>query len=145
MKHLPQSDLVFALDHQGKVVEKGSFAELNHPRTYIHTLKVQPDDDASPEETTEAGKGDVPASTPAITDTKAKDLDDSRRTGNWSVYKYYVLALGPWKLLLFILLTAGHVASSGLGGKHATQRLASDALLIASRCLGQLVGRQLRG
>lgn len=123
MKHLPQSDLIFALNHQGKVVEKGSFAELNCPGTYVHTLRVQPEDDSRPEETTETGKGDVPAPTPTNSGPKAEDTDASRRTGNWSVYKYYALALGPWKLLLFISLTAGHVASSGLGGIHVTPNL----------------------
>ena len=127
------------------MVEKGSFAELNHRGTYIHTLKVQPDDNTSAEETTERVKDDSSASTPSNTGSKSKDPDDSRRTGNWSVYKYYVLALGPWKLLLFILLTAGHVASSGLGGKYGIKILVSDALLKASRHLGQLVGSQLRG
>ena len=123
MKHLPQSDLIFAMNHQGKVVEKGSFAELNCPGTYVHTLRVQPADGARLEETTETGKCDVPTPKTSNSGAKTHDSDASRRTGNWSVYKYYALALGPWKLLLFISLTAGHVTSSGLGGEHGTPDL----------------------
>lgn len=113
---------------------KGSFAELNCPGDMYSHLKLQPDDDTRPEETTEAGIGDLTTSSPANGDLKVRDPEDSRTTGNWSVYKCDVRASGPWKPPFFVLLTAGQVTSSGPGSHHGTRKPAPEALLRTSRC-----------
>ena len=50
---------------------------------------------------------------PAITAAN----DESRKTGDWKVYKYYLRALGTWGMFGFVSLVAANETLIGMGSK----------------------------
>lgn len=116
MKHLPQADLILAIDEDGRVAEQGNFMELNETGTYIHSLQIKLEenhglatDNESSEERLESPKANESTTT-------ANDM--SRKTGDWETYKYYSRALGRWPLVVFITLIAGQEVCSGISSKY---------------------------
>ncbi|TGJ88504.1 hypothetical protein E0Z10_g256 [Xylaria hypoxylon] len=114
IKRLPEADLVLAMDESGMIIEQGKFSDLNVPGRYIYSLKIntlQPstvvDDEFLPGiEEDSMGPEDVTAET--------QDQDSSRQTGDWATYKYYVTALGRWKLLLFVAFVTINEVAGGI-------------------------------
>jgi hypothetical protein len=115
VKRLPQADMIIALNSAGQIIQQGTFPELNIAGTYIHRLHVIPEVDSTSEEK------DDEAFTAKIGRRKSqinpKSDDSSRKTGDLTIYKYYIRALGPLALFLFVLLIAVHEAFAGLGSK----------------------------
>ncbi|KAI0423684.1 P-loop containing nucleoside triphosphate hydrolase protein [Xylaria sp. FL1042] len=113
IKRLPESDLILAMDENGKIVEQGKFTDLNVPGKYVYSLKISnsqsstgPDDESLPssEKSTDAKDAAV----------EAQIQDSSRRTGDWATYKYYTAALGRWKLLLFLAFVTINETANGI-------------------------------
>lgn len=107
VKHLPQADLILVLEQDGTLVQQGTFAELNATGRYIRDMEHKlggetsghDEDDAESEDTRKADQIEVPATVAAA--------DESRKTGDWMIYKYYARALGPFGLVLFASLVSG--------------------------------------
>lgn len=107
VKHLPQADLILVLEQDGTLAQQGSFAELNATGRYVQDMKLRlgeetpshEDEGAETQETSESRQTHVPPTVAAA--------DESRKTGDWMIYKYYARALGPLGLVLFVALVAG--------------------------------------
>ncbi|KAG6365767.1 hypothetical protein INS49_007378 [Diaporthe citri] len=107
VKHLPQADLILVLEQDGTLVQQGSFSELNATGRYVQDMKLRlgeetsshDEDGAETQEASESRRAHVPP-TMAV-------ADESRKTGDWMIYKYYARALGPLGLVLFVGLVAG--------------------------------------
>ncbi|KAK7745878.1 hypothetical protein SLS53_002596 [Cytospora paraplurivora] len=114
VKRLPQADLILVLNGHGKVVEQGSFAELNVVGNYIHNLQVKlEEEEPSKDDNVEDAEESTNSPKAIIPPTEAV-ADKSRRTGDWAIYRYYARALGPWGLLMFVALVAGNSTFSGM-------------------------------
>lgn len=107
VKHLPQADLILVLEQDGTLAQQGSFAELNATGRYVQDMKIRlgeetsshDDDGAETQEASESRRMHVPTTVAAA--------DESRKTGDWMIYKYYARALGPLGLVLFVALVTG--------------------------------------
>ncbi|ROW02989.1 hypothetical protein VMCG_05737 [Cytospora schulzeri] len=113
VKRLPQADMILALDQNGKVVEQGKFTELNVPGNYIHTLqvKLQKEEATHDDEVVDDSHYNPQTHVPS---SKAV-IDNSRKSGDWAIYKYYARALGPWGIAMFVGLVAGNETFTGMG------------------------------
>ncbi|KAI0508944.1 P-loop containing nucleoside triphosphate hydrolase protein [Xylaria bambusicola] len=113
IKLLPEADLILAMNESGKIVEQGTFSELNVPGCYVHSLKInnlqsstKVDHEPSPANQDITGSQNAPVAT--------QEQDGSRRTGDWATYKYYTAALGRWKLLIFLAFVTVNEAAYGV-------------------------------
>ncbi|KUI69238.1 Multidrug resistance-associated protein 1 [Cytospora mali] len=107
VKRLPQADLILVLNEDGRIVEQGSFAELNVAGNYIYTLKVKlQEEEASHENKYEIDESDD--NQQALLPSTGAVVDSSRKTGDWATYKYYARALGPWGIIMFVGLVTGN-------------------------------------
>ncbi|KAH8664569.1 ABC transporter [Xylariales sp. PMI_506] len=113
VKHLPQADKILAFNQSGELVEQGKFADINIPGSYIYSLRVKLEKEAHEDEINEDGiESDI---RPQTKPTSQAELDESRKTGDWTVYKYYGRVLGPLRLLIFAMFVASHEVFTGLG------------------------------
>jgi hypothetical protein len=103
---------VLALDSNGHVVEKGSFLELNHPGRYVHSLKVQLQDEKQSEKLDEDNISDKAATRKPAEEEQS--LDENRQKGDWATYKYYVKSLGLRSMAFFLFLGAVMSAAGGM-------------------------------
>lgn len=107
VKHLSQADLILVLEQDGTLAQQGSFSELNATGRYVQDMKLKlgeetsshDEDGAETQDTSESGPKHVPPTVAAA--------DESRKTGDWMIYKYYARALGPMGLAFFVALVAG--------------------------------------
>lgn len=107
------------LNEHGKVVEQGSFAELNVVGNYIHDLQIKlEEEEASNDDNIEDAKNSTNSPQATIPPAEAV-ADESRKTGDWAIYKYYARALGPWGLLMFAALVAGNETFIGMSSKSS--------------------------
>jgi len=107
---------VLAFDHNGRVVSQGKAADLSLLPTYIHNLegKTANTDDKTPAtDNADGGKSQ------AEKKTDGKSLDQSRKTGDWSTYKYYLQAMGWWRMATFLLLVAVNELFVGFQCEHS--------------------------
>ena len=115
VSRLSFADHVIALSKTGTIVEQGSYKQLNERSdSYIHSL-------SAPEGSRQAAVGDdmeitevagpklhQPLSLAAL-DLEAPPPQDGRRTGDISIYWYYMKILGIWRSLIFIFLICCYV------------------------------------
>ena len=99
---LSYSDHIVAINH-GSIVEQGSFESLRMAGGYVQALAT------NPKEVKEKRESSIPEKRKAR--TKAKNpkrdavLDEmARRTGDWSVYKYYARSGGYGAAVSFVVL-----------------------------------------
>lgn len=107
VKHLPQADLILVLEQNGELVQQGSFAELNSTGRYVRDMELKlaeetPSHDGDDAKAEHTGETDRVRVLPIVA-----NADESRKTGDWTIYKYYAHALGPLGLVLFVSLVAG--------------------------------------
>lgn len=116
VKRLPQADLILVLEQDGTLVQQGSFDELNASGLYIQEMELRLADESSgrddePVDMKEQGDGkDIPSAAAAV--------DETRKTGDWMIYKYYARALGPLGLAFFIFLVAGTSVFNAMKRKY---------------------------
>ncbi|KUI53472.1 Multidrug resistance-associated protein 1 [Cytospora mali] len=107
VKRLPQADLILVFNEDGRIVEQGSFAELNVAGNYIYTLKVKlQEEEAGHDHKYEIEESDD--NRQALLPYAKAIADNSRKTGDWATYRYYARALGPWGMLMFVGLVTGN-------------------------------------
>ena len=114
------------MDGDGHISEQGSYSELSASGGHISTLNLSPPDwkyDPDeilpvmkiPEESINIEKYEL---TDAVADVEDAPKDDpSRRTGDMSVYYYYIQAVGWLPALIFVIGICGFVVCFSLPGK----------------------------
>lgn len=67
-------------------------------------------------------EGNESAATASQAQTKAElgvtAAYENRKTGDWTTYKYYIQALGSWRILIFLLLVAINATLVTVEGRH---------------------------
>ena len=117
-KRLPFADHIIALDEQGRISEQGSFQELNAENGYVAGLDL-----SAADWTTEASKQNkldhlmasmkkthrisLPAEKEAILQDDA--FEANKRTGDLSIYLYYIKSVGVLSVVIFIVAISGYV------------------------------------
>ncbi len=116
-RRLPFADHIVVLDEKGNVLEQGSFKELNASGGYISNFDLPAPDwgfeqkGAKLDQLFSSPSKHVHASVP-LKDTKGlseSELDANRRTGDLSVYGYYVNTVGRFAALCFVTAMCGYV------------------------------------
>jgi len=104
-KRLPYCDHIVALDKDGKIVEQGSFDELNRTGGYVSSFDLpQPDWDFMPEKHLYEAppKYTEKANTGKVTEEDMQ-AESNRRTGDAAIYLYYVRSVGWVPTIIFIV------------------------------------------
>ncbi|KAJ5674930.1 ABC transporter integral membrane type 1 [Penicillium maclennaniae] len=114
VSRLSSADHIIALSKSGTIVEQGSYKELMvRPESYIHSLSVPEGSRRTVEDDLEiTAVADPNMHRPlslAALDLEMPPPQDGRRTGDMSIYWYYIQILGFWRSLIFILLIASYV------------------------------------
>ena len=139
VKNLPKADFILVLDKDGTLTKQGTLSELNTTGSYIHDVELRLEDDPSRQahhSIDDGSHGEVErgAVSSAITDT-----NESRKTGDWLIYRYYACALGPLSLVLFIALVSGTSVLNAMSSK-LLQSLEKGGANQQCRCLDKMVG-----
>lgn len=119
VKHLPQADLILVLEQNGTLAQQGSFPELNASGRYVQDMKLKLGGETSSDEEDGGGAQEAGESRRVQVPTTTAVADESRRTGDWMIYKYYARALGPLGLALFVALVAGDSVFRAMSSKHS--------------------------
>ncbi|GAD97261.1 multidrug resistance-associated protein, putative [Paecilomyces variotii No. 5] len=102
---LPYSDRIIALDH-GAVVYRGSYEDLvDQTSDAIMKNLILPQEEMTRPDTDKAPAEEIRCDTAnysSDSNQRKRDLDFSRRDGNWEVYKYYIRSAGPWISAVFV-------------------------------------------
>jgi ATP-binding cassette, subfamily C (CFTR/MRP), member 1 len=104
-KRVPYADHIISLDAKGKIAEQGRFDDLNSTGGYVSSFTLPTSDwDYKPE-------GDVTYNTQAYAHippnpnqlTDNLEAEANRRTGDVSIYLYYIRSIGWWPTIIFIV------------------------------------------
>lgn len=104
-KRLPYCDHVVALSSEGRIVEQGTYDKLNRSGGYVSSFDLPPPDwDFAPEK-------HVYEAPPKYTERAAADkvteedmqAEANRRTGDASIYLFYVRSVGWTATLIFVV------------------------------------------
>lgn len=89
------------------------------PGNYIHSLQV-----GIQKEIGHINKldniVDLSTSPKILAPSAEENHDESRSRGDWTIYKYYARALGPWGLMGFLILIATNGTFTGMGSEFYT-------------------------
>lgn len=107
VKHLPQADLILVLEQDGTLVQQSSFLELTKNGRYVQDLELKLGDDHPSHDENDVAAKEAGGTDRVRVTTNAAAADESRKTGDWMIYKYYARALGPLGLVFFGGLVAG--------------------------------------
>ncbi|KAI1838945.1 hypothetical protein DTO027I6_3367 [Penicillium roqueforti] len=115
VQYLPQADFIVVLGENGNISEQGTFSQLlSHAGGYINRLGIQP-------EQIEKGKmqDDIPTGLPETSEvitsrlSTPASIDECRQTTDIAVYKYYLSAMGWFRVFVLSFLL---VVNGGIGG-----------------------------
>ncbi|KAI9709499.1 MAG: hypothetical protein M1820_003259 [Bogoriella megaspora] len=114
VKRLPDADHIIAINGEGKVSEQGSFEQLKLTGGYTSMFglssnapKTNPEDDTQKLSKTDTSKGATQQD--ALPELPVADDDASRRTGDTSVYIYYIQAIGWVPTIIFFACISCYV------------------------------------
>lgn len=114
VKFLSQADFVIALDEQGQIIGQGQPTKIHVPADYLVKLESK----SQELENTNALESGNNTTEAAATSTERKQAgaktDHTRKKGNWNTYKYYIQAVGIWRISCFFLLVATNSAFNAL-------------------------------
>jgi ATP-binding cassette subfamily C (CFTR/MRP) protein 1 len=102
VRNIRFADHIIALDSAGTIVEQGSYEDLVAGGGYLQSLETQ-DWHGS---LVDLSKGDNGFHASSGTLIPVASSDDSRRTGDLTVYKYYIDTIGWSTWLIFVVLCA---------------------------------------
>ncbi|RDL30478.1 Uncharacterized protein BP5553_10356 [Venustampulla echinocandica] len=103
---LPYSDHIIVIGEDGKLIQQGSFVTLNSTKGYIQSLAIQHDDDSDTVKKDDAGLPPAPLANPAHEGPRE---EGDRRTGDMTIYLYYIRVMGIKRSLIFILALCSYV------------------------------------
>lgn len=143
VRHLREADNIVVLGENGTIVEQGNFSSLDLQHSYVQSLIV----DSEPKEP-QPGNGENvsqdarhdPAT--AAVESREPQADLLRKTGDMTLYKYYLKSVG-WKDGLTILaLTAGAIFCTYFPRRYPAITLPhSEARLMNRRALDKNMDR----
>ncbi|KAF1946029.1 P-loop containing nucleoside triphosphate hydrolase protein [Clathrospora elynae] len=114
VKHLPHADHIIALGVDGRIVEQGTYEQLEANRSYVRSLNIQ-------SKATLTVQSDFPTvskvlepSTDLIT-TEVDFGDRQRKLDDFTAYKRYLSTLGPISLLFFAILSLSAAFCNNFG------------------------------
>ena len=118
-KRLPFADHIVVLNENGRVVEQGSFKDLNAAGGYVSSFELQPADWTvrSTEMTNldqvlamaTTSKIVYPTLPPSKESTATTEFEANKRTGDLAIYAYYAKSVGWFAVLTFILAMCAYV------------------------------------
>ena len=119
-KRLPFADYIVVLDKNGTIAEQGSYKELIASGGYVSSLDLAPAEwgsiskdfnlDLLMSNTTKLDHSDVkPKESMQTTDDL--DFEANKRTGDLSIYAYYVRSVGWFSVVTFIVAISAYVFS----------------------------------
>ncbi|TAQ85919.1 hypothetical protein B7494_g5754 [Chlorociboria aeruginascens] len=109
-KRLPYADHILVLGKQGKITDQGTFTELNGAGGYVSAFNLPPPDwSYAPNQTDSFSEKPLPGILEPASSDKDAENDDSRRTGDTSVYLYYIRAVGWIPTLIFVVAISSFV------------------------------------
>lgn len=118
-KRLPFADHIVVLNEKGRVVEQGSFKDLNAAGGYVSSFELQPADWTvrSTEMTNldqvlamaTTSKIVYPTLPPSKESTAMTEFEANKRTGDLAIYAYYAKSVGWFAVLTFILAMCAYV------------------------------------
>ena len=118
-KRLPFADHIVVLNEEGRIVEQGSFRELNALGGYVSSFELQPADWTlrSSEMTNldqvlamaAASKVVYPTLPPSKESAKATEFEANKRTGDIAIYGYYIRSVGLVAVLIFVFAMCAYV------------------------------------
>ncbi|KAL6714215.1 hypothetical protein ACLMJK_008710 [Lecanora helva] len=116
-KRLPYADHIVVLDEKGNVIEQGTFQQLNASGGYVSNFDLpSPDWGGFEKKDNTFDKlfnkpTRAPDASKELKSLSESELDANRRTGDLSVYGYYVGAVGKFAAISFVVATCGYVFS----------------------------------
>lgn len=119
VKHLPQADLILVIEQDGTLAQHGSFPELNASGRYVQDMKLKLGEETSSHEEDGDGTQEAGESRRIQVPITSAVADESRKTGDWMIYKYYARALGPLGLALFVALVTGDSVFRAMSSKYS--------------------------
>lgn len=123
VRHLPIADKILVLSAEGKLVQDGTYAELEAREGYVGRMISQGGRQVDGEEQIAVEKA-VSAAVLKVKQglTSAEMMDLTRRTGDTAVYKYYYKSIGLRNSLLFVVITLAYCFAYNFPRKypHAT-------------------------
>lgn len=118
-KRLPFADHIVVLNEKGRVVEQGSFKDLNAAGGYVSSFELQPADwtvrstDMTNLDQVLAmattSKIVCPTLPPSKESTATTEFEANKRTGDLAIYAYYAKSVGWFAVLTFILAMCAYV------------------------------------
>lgn len=141
-RRAPYVDYIVVLDDAGKMVEQGTFEEVNSRHGYISGLAL---DQAN------WGRDDkVNAVLDAVSSPESVEVllpkhetpaDSARQMGDSAVYKYYIKSAGGVAIVIFIISMAVFAFCDSFPSKSTSSSLRSHAKKELYRSMAQMVGR----
>ena len=117
VKRLPFADHILVLDGRGNVVEQGSFQQLNANGGYVSNFDLPAPEWSVEKRETTFDQLFTPISKPKkeakpkLQGLSESELQVNRRTGDLSVYGYYVKTVGRFAVISFLFAICGYVFS----------------------------------
>lgn len=105
VRNVSLADLIIVLDKSGAVVEQGSYSELRQAGGYFQSLETSQNESSS----VNLLEHESPVDSIAAAKLFATVGDDSRRTGDLTIYNYYFNTIGWVSWGVFVVLVAGFV------------------------------------
>lgn len=143
-KRLPYADHIISLDAEGRISEQGHFDELNIRGGYVSSFSLQPADWLyKPDAMVVPAPGGSITRAPKTRKNIAESSDDleaeaNRRTGDVSIYLYYIRSIGWPTTLVFIFCITAFVFCTSFPSKFSQHPY--RAMLIPCSNLAQMVG-----
>lgn len=106
-KRLPYADHIVALGKDGVIAEQGSFDDLNRAGGYVASFTLPPPDWDYELDMAPATKYVYSPPATATQATEAIAAEASRRTGDVSIYLYYVGSVGWITTIIFAVAMTG--------------------------------------
>lgn len=141
-KRLPYADHIVVLDKKGKVAEQGTFEQLNSSGGYVSTFILPPASwDYLPEYSNEldlTSYSKNPAQQQMTEDSLEEDA--ARRTGDVTVYLYYIRSVGWSAAWIFIISITIFTFCNSFPRRYSKDTMKEDLLTKTHRYVAQVVG-----
>ncbi len=128
MNRLSYADKIIVLGNDGTILEEGSFEELSQQQGHVFNLSLQPPDWKYENKPETDSHEDTPFNTisgyipdQAVLSKEDAEAEASRRTGDLSVYKFYLGSVGWLAAIIFIVMMIAFVFCTTFPSKPALQ------------------------
>lgn len=151
-KRLPYADHIIALGSDGKISEQGTFESLNAAGGYVSSFTLPPPDWAYNPGHDDSDRDFDPKFTHRVleptTTEKDTELKANRRTGDTSIYLYYIKLTGWIATIIFVVCITGFIFCTSFPSMDLSlckTAINPSSLTSSSSYLGEMVGHGERG